>query len=302
VPQLINYQGRLTDQTGAAMVPGAYILQFRIWDSPTGGNLIWGQQQQLTVQSNGIFNVILGAPGGSSISGESPAVNSLAYAFPSSNTFLGVAVVAAASGVIANPTEISPRQQLLTVPYAVNANIAASVVPGSITTASLATGAVTLTQLAPRQTLTNVVGVGGVAVSLGCDSQYCPPNDARTDVTNLTITITTTGRPVFLSLVGYANPDTGPSYLFAQGSWSGVDTRAFPNVLFLRGSSVVDYAQFGLTVVINSFVGMYEPPSAFHTVDMPPAGVWTYTVQGEGLSTGAATLTFHNVRLVAYEL
>jgi len=124
VPPLINYQGRLTDQTGAAMPPGAYIIQFRIWDSPTGGNLIWGQQQNLTIQSSGAFNVILGANTGSSIPGTTPEFTSLGSAFSGSNAFLGVSVAAGPSGVIANPAEISPRQQLLTVPFAIQAQFA----------------------------------------------------------------------------------------------------------------------------------------------------------------------------------
>src|SRR6266478_5652124 len=72
VPNLINYQGRLTDQSGAPMAAGAYGIQFRLWDLPANGNLIWGQQQTVTVQTNGVFDVILGS--GGSIAGTTPAV------------------------------------------------------------------------------------------------------------------------------------------------------------------------------------------------------------------------------------
>src|ERR1035441_5470007 len=73
VPALVNYQGRLTDQTGNPLSPGAYTLQFNLWDSPTLGNLIWDQQQNVTLQSGGVFNVLLGSPGGTPIAGTSPA-------------------------------------------------------------------------------------------------------------------------------------------------------------------------------------------------------------------------------------
>ena len=41
VPSLINYQGRLTDPTGSALTPADYGIEFRLWDSPAGTNLIW---------------------------------------------------------------------------------------------------------------------------------------------------------------------------------------------------------------------------------------------------------------------
>jgi microcystin-dependent protein len=123
VPNLINYQGRLTDQTGAPLVPGFYGIQFKLWDSPSPStaNLVWAQQQTVAIQSNGVFNVILGSPGGTSVAGVTPAVNDLTYAFTANNRFLGLKVVSNPSGAVPNPSEILPRQQLLSVPFAVQA-------------------------------------------------------------------------------------------------------------------------------------------------------------------------------------
>src|SRR5262249_29899107 len=138
VPNLINYQGRLTDQTGAPLSPGVYTIHFKLWDNPTAtatSDLIWGQQQNLTVQSNGVFNVILGS--GTSIPGVTPAVNDLTFAFTATNRFLGLTVVSQNGTSISSPSEILPRQQLLAVPFAVQAQQAATVAAGSITTASL---------------------------------------------------------------------------------------------------------------------------------------------------------------------
>jgi len=87
---MINYQGMLTGQTGSPLAAGPYTIQFRIWDSPTAANasdLIWCQQQNVTLQTNGVFNVILGSPGGTSIPGATPAVNNIAYAFTGSIAF-----------------------------------------------------------------------------------------------------------------------------------------------------------------------------------------------------------------------
>lgn len=136
VPSLINYQGRLTDQTGAPLPVGNYGLEFRLWDSPAGTNLIWGQRQNVSVQAGGVFNVILGAAGGNPVTNPVPAVNDLAFAFGASNRFLGVTIVLS-NGVPQVAGEIAPRQQLLAAPFSMLAqNLAqaslkaASVDPG----------------------------------------------------------------------------------------------------------------------------------------------------------------------------
>src|ERR1043165_6646581 len=95
VPNLINYQGRLTDSNGAPLTNANYGIEFRLWDSPSDvTGLVWGQRQNVGVQANGVFNVILGAAGGSAITNPVPAVNDLAFAFTTSNRFLGMTVVA----------------------------------------------------------------------------------------------------------------------------------------------------------------------------------------------------------------
>ena len=43
VPTLINYQGRLTDASGAGL-SGTKTIEFNIYDDATGGNLVWGPQ------------------------------------------------------------------------------------------------------------------------------------------------------------------------------------------------------------------------------------------------------------------
>ncbi len=118
VPPLINYQGRLTDQTGAPLAAGTYGIQFKLWDDPLAGSLIWGQQQTVAIQTNGVFSAILGSSG-SPIS--SAAVNDLSFAFTATNRYLGVTVVSQNGTAVARPSEILPRQQLLTVPFAVQA-------------------------------------------------------------------------------------------------------------------------------------------------------------------------------------
>jgi hypothetical protein len=62
-PGKINYQGRLTDATGAAKPDGQYNMKFRIYDTLSGGSVVWSEVRETTSRvtvTNGQFNVQLG--------------------------------------------------------------------------------------------------------------------------------------------------------------------------------------------------------------------------------------------------
>jgi len=127
VPSLINYQGKLTDAAGNPLPNGTYGVGFRIWNKKAAGlsgeQLVWGQEYTVALQS-GVFNVILGAAGGTAIS--NAAVNDLSFAFGEPDRFIGLTVTRNPNGPIANPTEIVPRQQVLASPYAITASFAST--------------------------------------------------------------------------------------------------------------------------------------------------------------------------------
>ena len=60
VPQLINYQGFLTDTLGDTVPDGNYSVTFRIYDVPVGGVPLWEEGRLVAVQG-GLFAVILGS-------------------------------------------------------------------------------------------------------------------------------------------------------------------------------------------------------------------------------------------------
>ena len=103
-PSLISFQGRLTDNMNNPLA-GSYDFAFAIYDAPTGGSLLWSETQ------NGInvFNGVLTAELGASL----PITDSV---FSSSYTYLAITV--STNGVV---TPLLPRQRLLSVPYAMNA-------------------------------------------------------------------------------------------------------------------------------------------------------------------------------------
>ena len=107
IPKQINYQGKITNAAdGTNVANGLYDIQFKIYDSASNGTLLWTEtwnsgtsQVQVT---NGVFSVKLGAwvPFG--------------FDFTSSSYYLTVN--------FNSDGEMLPRKQLLTAPFAFNAN------------------------------------------------------------------------------------------------------------------------------------------------------------------------------------
>ena len=106
-PNQINYQGRLVDAAGNP-ISGSTTLIFRIFDAPTSGSPVWTETQTLSLD-NGIFNASLGSQ-----------TNLPPSVFSSDTRYLEVQI----SG---DAAPMSPRTQLLSVPYAIYAASAASV-------------------------------------------------------------------------------------------------------------------------------------------------------------------------------
>ncbi len=60
VPHRINYQGKLTDASGAPL-NGTYKLTFRIYDDQNAGKLLWEEIYSAASIQKGIFSVMLGS-------------------------------------------------------------------------------------------------------------------------------------------------------------------------------------------------------------------------------------------------
>ncbi|MEI7529239.1 MAG: hypothetical protein WCK76_09875 [Elusimicrobiota bacterium] len=103
-PSLISFQGRLTDNMNNPLA-GSYDFAFAIYDAPTGGSLLWSETQNGIIVFNGVLTAELGA--------SLPITDSV---FSSSYTYLAITV--STNGVV---TPLLPRQRLLSVPYAMNA-------------------------------------------------------------------------------------------------------------------------------------------------------------------------------------
>jgi hypothetical protein len=99
IPQYINYQGRLTDDTGNPLEDGDYSIIFAIWDEETEGDQLWANDFGVTVV-NGFFAVSLG-----------PLEENIFST--GANRWLSIDI----NGL----GELEPRTQLLSAPYAYHA-------------------------------------------------------------------------------------------------------------------------------------------------------------------------------------
>ena len=59
-PQLINYQGLLTDNLGDPVADGSYSVVFTIYDAAVAGTSIWTETQNVNT-TDGLFAVLLGS-------------------------------------------------------------------------------------------------------------------------------------------------------------------------------------------------------------------------------------------------
>lgn len=98
IPELINYQGILTDGLGVP-VSAPTNVEFRIWDDAGAGNELWMETQLVDPDTEGLFNVLLGTI--------NPIPDS---ALASASAYLGI--------TIAPDPEMSPRTQFVAVAYA----------------------------------------------------------------------------------------------------------------------------------------------------------------------------------------
>ncbi len=139
-------------------------------------------------------------------------------------------------------------------------------------------GGVTQSKLAARSTGTSVAA-GGVAVSASCGN-YSTSSATYVDVTNLAVTIVTTGRPVVVGVMSDAS-GTSSSYMNTAGA---------ANIQYYNSTSSTEVGAYA-----SNSNPMTLPPPSF---DFPTAGTYTYKVR---IKTNAA-ISFYYSKLYAYEL
>jgi hypothetical protein len=166
----------------------------------------------------------------------------------------------------------------------------------AVTTAKIADLAVTTAKINDLGVTTGKINDAAVTraklASVGqqtssSSGSFSTTSTSFTDVTNLSVSITTTGRPVIVAVV--ANP--GSSNCNIQKSTAGT---AGANFKILRDASTI--TDFRLLGADQCSI----PPSSLSTIDAPAAGTYTYKVQAKADSSATASVV--NCVLIAYEL
>lgn len=177
-----------------------------------------------------------------------------------------------------------------------SAVITSKIADSNVTTAKIADANVTQAKLQARATGTTVAA-GGVAISAS-SGNFFTTSGSWTDATNLSVTLTTTGRPVMVCIIsdGSGNPSALTSF---QNPASNLTVSYFR---ILRGATEIYRTNITVDVSGNTPL-QYEidvPPSSIMTIDPVSAGTYTYKVQVEGL-LGSETFVAY-AKLVAFEL
>ncbi len=125
IPESFNFQARLTDSTGAIVPDGTYAFTFRAYSLPFGGSQLWYESQVVYV-SNGLLSCRVGAT------------------IPIPESVLELPEIYLSIQIDSDP-EMTPRRQIVTVPYAskvrtvdgaLGGNISGSVAIGTLNDAS----------------------------------------------------------------------------------------------------------------------------------------------------------------------
>jgi hypothetical protein len=103
IPHRINYQGKLTDSSTGEALAGSHNVTFRIYDDPDAGSLLWSEPLTISADAEGIFSAVLGSI--------TPITGGL-----DGPVWLEVEV----GGEV-----LSPRREIVSVPYALRAEAAA---------------------------------------------------------------------------------------------------------------------------------------------------------------------------------
>lgn len=140
--------------------------------------------------------------------------------------------------------------------------------------------AITQYKLAPRpQSSASPTPVGSIGVSPSTGN-FSTISGSVVAVTNAILTITTTGRPVFVTLIPDGNT-SNPANIQVEAVTSVGNVGLQMGFFLFRDGSQINYSQMGVgTYNSGSNVIFSElPPSAFSYVDFPTAGAHTYQLK-----------------------
>ncbi|NUN09595.1 MAG: tail fiber protein [Ignavibacteriaceae bacterium] len=244
IPKVLSYQGYLTDAGGTPR-NGNAIITFKLYDAPSGGNMLWSEVDKTVIVEKGFFATLLGSP---------TSFGSLAF---DKQYYLTLTPQ--------GENEITPRIPLTSSAYAVNA---ASVADNAITTSKLAAevmnalvpiGTIIISALSEAQ-LNTLMG-GNTGRWKICDGQTCSG----------TTYATLTGRSTVPDLRG----------MFIRGASSQQKTASTGELITYNGSSVLTFQEDKVQGHAHTNDAHYHLTNHYQGSDVAHAEFWG----GAGQST-----------------
>lgn len=222
VPVSITQQGRLLDANGDAM-QGSQTLEFALYDSASGGTLLWSDSVTANVDEHGVYSVTLGD--------SSQPID--AELLSDGEVYLSLTV----SG-----EEFSPRLELTSVPFASlaqTAEVALSVADGAVTSSALAPGAVTSTAIdsvgwSQISDVPSSVGATYDGSDFATSNQSCSGDDVA-------VGISSSGQLICDSVDAGATYSAGTGLSLSGGEFS-IDSGYFSDYLQCAGASCPSFA------------------------------------------------------------
>jgi hypothetical protein len=157
---------------------------------------------------------------------------------------------------------------------------------------------ITDTQIAPATITKDKLAALGQQISASC-GVFTTTSTTAVPVTNLTVTIITTGRPI---MIGLQNSCTAPG---SEGQ-IGANTNGNGGLILslYKGAALISNYTLAFTAEPNdgwtTYPTLTTPPPSVFLIDPVAAGTYTYTVKLQALPGSLAYCDF--VQLFAYEL
>ena len=206
VPQIISYQGRLTDASGEPVGDDLYILEFRIYGSEAGADLLWSSAEQKVDIAEGLFTYNLGS--------NTPFPKELFTT--AGERYLAI--------VVSGEPESTPRIRLVAGPYSLQASVASDLeCYECITSTELDDDAVTASKLANNAVLGSNVIDGSLSAldlldNVGLATSFESSVTIQNDVTTIDSVIISVPAPGYVLIIASGWLEMLPTYSHLLGN------------------------------------------------------------------------------------
>jgi len=193
--------------------------------------------------------------------------------------------------MMSNSTGTGTWQQIVAASIATDAVETLKIKNANVTAVKLATDAVETLKIKDANVTKAKLAALGQQLSASSGSYY-KNYGVFTNVTNLTITITTTGRPIFLAL----QSDSSGNPLTIGVYQTSTPHNTYVRLLRTLGGVDTEVARFTMAA---GYTGTYVFNQSFFHIDAPSANTYTYRVQAY---SDAQSYNVSYAKLIAYEL